>query len=169
MAAKGSGEVSRRRSVTCPAGAALASSALACTANLVRLSIRSLSARIESLGRYRGLEGCCHAGYVPRRFLPACSRRRTRRNVRGSSVARPAPLFATTSRNIPPLPPRRGRAVTAPARPRSRQRGTVSGAPSPKPRRRPAGPRNNHPRLALRSVALRRMPRRCDRMTFILR
>jgi hypothetical protein len=158
MAAKGSGEVSRRRSVTCPTDAALASSPLACSASLARLPLRSLAARIRSLDRNRGLEGCCHAGYAPPRFLPARFRRRTRRNVRASSVARPAPWFAIMSRNTPPLPPRRGRVVTAPARPRSRQRGTVSGALLPKPQRRLAGPRNNHPQIVLRSVALRRLP-----------
>jgi hypothetical protein len=100
---------------------------------------------LERPGRGKGAEGCRYRGRVLLQFALGLLLKRRPLSAPGSFIGLPALWFAITSPNTRRPPPRCGHGVTVPPTPRSRQRGTVSRACRPKPRRRLVGRRGNHP------------------------
>src|SRR6266478_530781 len=90
---------------------------------------------VAELDRQTGdFEKCCHAGVALLLFALDWLRRRKPASAPDWFTAHPVPLSGFTSPNSRPMPPRRGRGVTGPPRPKSRLPSVASGRPLPEPR-----------------------------------
>jgi len=81
---------------------------------------------VAELDRENGdLKECCHAGVALLLFALGWLRRRKPASAPDSFTAHPVPLSGFTSPNSRRMPPRHGRGVTAPPRPKSKLPGAA--------------------------------------------
>jgi len=111
-------------------------------------------------GNKGDLEKCCHAGDALLPFASGLLRRRKPASAPDWFTAHPVPSSGFTSPNSRPMPPRHGRAVTGPPRPKSRLPGAASGTRLPEPRAPGSGRCSNapHRRTLQRPLRAQAMP-----------